>query len=82
MQDRYAEMPAGGVGPVQVEELGHYVRPGQDDDLLAVAVLDGRNQRVDRPVAGQMPPSAVCRGRGSRCTLRPLQPLASESIAF
>src|SRR3954453_695452 len=49
MQNRYAEMPARRVRPVQMEELRHDVLPGQDDDLLALHVLHGRDECVDRP---------------------------------
>jgi hypothetical protein len=35
-----------------VEELGDHVRPGEDDDLLAVDLVHGGDQGVDRPVVG------------------------------
>src|SRR3954451_23065220 len=50
MEHRDAEVPAGRVRPVQVEELRDDVRAGQDDDLLALRLLNGRDQGVDRPV--------------------------------
>jgi hypothetical protein len=43
VQDGYAEMPAGRVRPVEVEELRHDVWAGQDDDLLSLGLPNGRD---------------------------------------
>src|SRR3954451_14350844 len=54
VEDRDAEPTPGLGGPVEVEELGDDVRPGQDDRLPAIDLGDLRRQRVDRRVADDL----------------------------
>ena len=65
VEDGDADLASGLGGPVDVEELGHHVRAGQDDRLTPVDLGDLGREGVDRGLATTSP-VAVRAGRAER----------------